>query len=309
LRDRARAQARGRIAADAATANRSVERQELRYSLRSVARCAAWVRHIYIVTPNQRPAWLAPSPTITIVDQDSLFPDRADTPTFNSHAVESHLDRIPGLAEHFLYLNDDMLFVRPVRPTDYFDADRRPRISFSLTRRRHRRSRGQFVEAPHGAPRATQSGFGIAWKNNTRLLDQAFGPRRRYLPSHHALPTTRAIIARARDTFAAEFSAVSSRRFRSLDDIAPMGLATYVGLHTGMALDSGEVRGTVIQYGDGLLRNAIQLAMIPADHQTLCLNDDTRCAPASWRSALISRQVHRALAKRFPTPASWELDG
>jgi hypothetical protein len=308
-RDRARAQAGERIADDAATPNRSVDRQELRYSLRSVAACAPWVRHIYIVTPNQRPLWLAPSAKITVVDQDALFPDRGDTPTFNSHAIESHLDRISGLGERFLYLNDDMLFVRPVLPGDYFDAAGRPRISFSLTRRRHRRARGPFAEAPHGAPRSTQSGFALAWKNNTRLLDEQFGARRRYLPSHHALPTTKAIIACARDTFPAAFGAVSSRRFRSLDDIAPMGLATCVALHTGMAVDTGAVRGTVVQYGDGLLRNAIQLWAVPADHQTLCVNDDTRSLPGSWRNALVSRQLQRALARRFPTPAAWERTG
>ncbi len=303
------AAAADRMTQDAATPNRSLDRQELRYSLRSVAAYAPWVRHIYIVTPNQQPTWLAASPKITIVDQDTLFPERRDTPSFNSHAIESHLDRIPGLREQFLYLNDDMLFARPVRPGEYFDADGRPRISFALTRRRHRRSRGRFVAVPRGTTRASQGGFGIAWRNNNRLLDAEFGVRRRYLPSHHALPTTRAIIARARATFAAAFSAVSSRRFRSFDDIAPMGLATHVGLHTGMALDSGDVRGTVIQYTDGLLRNALQLWTIAADHQTLCVNDDTRSAPGSWRSALVSRQIQRALARRFPAPASWELAG
>ncbi len=295
------------MARDAATPNRSLDREELRYSLRSVAAFAAWVRHIYIVTPNQRPVWLAPSPTITVVDQDSLFPDPRHTPTFNSHAIESHIDQIPGLSEQFLYLNDDMFFARRVLLGDYFDAGR-PRISFGLTRRMDRLVRGPYAAAPRGTPRPSDSGFGGAWKNNTRMLDAAFGAQQRYLPSHHALPTTKEIMARARETFAAAFNAVSSRRFRSLDDIAPIGLATYVGLHTGMALDSGEIRGTVIQYTDRLLRNALQLWAISVDHQTLCLNDDTRSAPGSWRSALVSKQIRRVLQQRFPTPAAWELN-
>jgi len=301
------AQAAHAMAWDAATPNRSLDRQELRYSLRSVASYAPWVRHIYIVTPNQRPGWLAPSAKITIVDQDGLLPDRRHTPSFNSHAIESHLDRIPGLTEQFLYVNDDMFFARPVLPGDYFDAAGRPRISFALRRRLHRRVLEPYVEAPCGTPLAPDDGFRCAWKNSNRLLDEMFGARRRYLPSHHALATTRAIMARARELFAAAFSSVSSSRLRSLGDVTPLGLATYVGLYTGMAVDSGEVRGTVVQYSDRLLRNAIALSTIAADHKTLCLNDNTRSAPGSLRSTLVSRQIRRALAKRFPTAATWEL--
>jgi len=303
----ARAQAARGMAWDAATPNRSLDRQELRYSLRSVASYAPWVRHIHIVTPNQRPGWLAPSAKITIVDQHDLFPNRRHTPTFNSHAIESHLDRIPGLSEQFIYLNDDMFFASPVLPGDYFDAAGRPRVSFGLTRRLHRGLFGRYTEAPSGVPLPSDVGFHCAWKNSNRLLDEEFGARRRYLPSHHALATTRSIMARARGIFADAFSRVSSSRLRSIDDITPLGLATYVGLYTDLASDSGDVRGAVVQFSDRLLRNALALSMIAADHKTLCLNDDTTTTPGSFRGALVSWQIRRALEKRFPTAATWEL--
>lgn len=300
-------EASGAMTWDAVTPNRTLDREELRYSLRSVALHAPWVRHIHIVTAQQRPAWLAPSARITIVDQDMLFPDRRHTPTFNSQAIESHLDRISDLSERFLYLNDDVFFMRAVRPDDYFDPAGRPRISFALTRRRARWAQGRYAETPTGAPLPADNGFVSAWKNNSRLLDEAFGARRRFLPSHHALPTTRSIVREARTIFAAAFEAVSASRFRAPHDIAPLGLATHVGLHTGMATDSGAVEGTVVHYVDSLLRNAVALWLIAAHHQTLCLNDDTRAVPGSLRCALVSRQIRRALERRFPTPAAWEI--
>ena len=47
-------------------------------------------------------------------------------PTYNSFAIESYLDRIPGLAEHFIYLNDDMFFGNNVTEGDFFSASGAP---------------------------------------------------------------------------------------------------------------------------------------------------------------------------------------
>jgi len=41
-------------------------------------------------------------------------------PTFNSLAIETMLWRIEGLADRFLYFNDDMMPVGPVKPADFF---------------------------------------------------------------------------------------------------------------------------------------------------------------------------------------------
>lgn len=97
---------------------------ELKYSLRSVAMYASWVRRIFIVTDRQCPAWLkADHPQITVVDHSDIFPEDASLPTFNSHAIESRLHHIAGLSERYLYLNDDVFFGRPVRPEVFFEAN------------------------------------------------------------------------------------------------------------------------------------------------------------------------------------------
>ena len=41
-------------------------------------------------------------------------------PTFNCRTIELHLHKIKGLAEHFVYFNDDMLLNAPVKPDYYF---------------------------------------------------------------------------------------------------------------------------------------------------------------------------------------------
>ncbi len=94
---------------------------ELRYSLRSIHAHAPWVNHIWLVTDDQVPDWLdAGQPGLTVVSHRDIFRDPAHLPTFNSHSIEANLHRIPGLSDHFLYLNDDVLLGREVSPRLFF---------------------------------------------------------------------------------------------------------------------------------------------------------------------------------------------
>lgn len=85
--------------------------QLLKYSLRSVEKHLDWYRNIYIVTARpQVPSWLDTSnPRIILVHHDEIIDDEY-LPTFNPNCIESFLHKIPGLADHFLYINDDFLF-------------------------------------------------------------------------------------------------------------------------------------------------------------------------------------------------------
>ncbi|KQV22229.1 MULTISPECIES: hypothetical protein [unclassified Kitasatospora] len=104
-------------------------RDELRYCLRSIAAYAPWVRRIFLVTDDQVPPWLDTAhPGLTVVPHRELFADPAVLPVFNSHAIETQLHRIPGLAEHFLYFNDDLFLGRPVQPHSFFLGSGLPRI-------------------------------------------------------------------------------------------------------------------------------------------------------------------------------------
>lgn len=99
----------------------------LRYGLRSVERFAPWVRRVFIVTARpQAPGWLdTANPRVRIVHHDELEGFAPYLPTFNSTVIESFLHTIPGLADHYLYLNDDFLFGRAVTPEDFLAADGR----------------------------------------------------------------------------------------------------------------------------------------------------------------------------------------
>ena len=100
------------------------DNQELRFSLRSLAENAPWIRRVHLVTHGQVPAWLDLSvPQLSVVTHAELFPDLSVLPTFNSCAIEAVLHRIPGLAERYIYLNDDVILGRPIVRADFFMPD------------------------------------------------------------------------------------------------------------------------------------------------------------------------------------------
>ena len=105
-------------------AHRFADNEELRYSLRSLATYAPWVRNIYIVTNGQIPNWLNVNhPRIHIVTHREIFRNSSHIPSFSSPAIESNLHNIPRISNHFLYLNDDVILGRNVYPDDFITKE------------------------------------------------------------------------------------------------------------------------------------------------------------------------------------------
>ncbi|MCL2439833.1 MAG: stealth family protein [Alphaproteobacteria bacterium] len=105
--------------------NRYRENEEIKYLLRSVEKFAPWVRHIFVITDDQRPKWIKTDSKITIVDHKEIIPEE-HLPTFNSSTIEMFLHKVPGLSEHFIFANDDMFIGRPVKPDFFFDKRGNP---------------------------------------------------------------------------------------------------------------------------------------------------------------------------------------
>ena len=102
----------------------------LRYSLRSVSMFAGWIRNVHIITRRpQVPKWLdVDNPRVNVVHHDELEGFRPYLPTFNSTAIESFVHAVPGVSDHFLFLNDDFLFGAPVVLEDFLTAAGKHRV-------------------------------------------------------------------------------------------------------------------------------------------------------------------------------------
>lgn len=111
------------------SASRFEDNEELRYSLRSIEKHAPWVRHVFIVTNGQIPSWLnLDNPRVTVVSHQEIFLNTSHLPTFSSPAIESHIHRIPGLSQKFIYMNDDVMFGTHVWPDDFYSHSKGQKV-------------------------------------------------------------------------------------------------------------------------------------------------------------------------------------
>lgn len=92
----------------------------LQYWFRAVEEFAPWVRRVHFITWGHLPPWLNTGhPKLHIVRHEDYIPAEY-LPTFNSHTIELNMHRIDGLAEQFVYFNDDTFLTKAVQPNDFF---------------------------------------------------------------------------------------------------------------------------------------------------------------------------------------------
>lgn len=82
----------------------------LRYWFRGVEKIAPWVRKVHFVTNGQKPDWLnLNAGKLHWVKHEDYIP-KEFLPVFSANPIELYMHKIPSLAEHFVYFNDDFYF-------------------------------------------------------------------------------------------------------------------------------------------------------------------------------------------------------
>lgn len=267
------------------------DRGELRYCLRSIAAYAPWIRHVYLVTDDQVPDWLAAEhPGLTVVHHRELFADPEVLPVFNSHAIETQLHRIPGLAEHYLYFNDDVFLGRPQRPQDFFLPSGLPKV-FHDTR-----------AVPPSSPDSRDDVFTASQRKTRRLVEAIAGRTYPRILAHVPHPQSRSLYARLEEELPGGLTETSASVFRSTADLAPVTLALHLALAQGRAVEGGLVTAYVstarteeVQRLGGILRDRATDAFCLAD------DSDTELSPEVQQRALKA-----FLEAYFPVASAYE---
>ena len=197
----------GSVNPNAVSSSRFLGHDELRYSLRSIEMFASWVRKIHVVTCGQVPSWLDLShPRVSVVDHREIFTDTSALPVFNSHAIESQLHHIPGLADRYLYLNDDVFFGRPVSPELFFEGNGLSRFFVSRA----------LLEL--GPPSVRDLPVMSAAKHNRELVEDLSGRTLTHKVKHTPHPQQRAVLEELEDRYPEVFKQLVGSRFRAPDD-------------------------------------------------------------------------------------------
>ncbi|MEU1144415.1 stealth family protein [Streptomyces sp. NPDC005863] len=281
-----------RIHARETGTSRYTSRNELKYSLRSVEMYAPFIRNIYLVTDGQRPDWLAPhAPGIQVIDHKDIFADPTALPVFNSHAIETQLHHIPGLSEHYLYLNDDVFFTRPATAGQFFHGNGIAKLPFSPFQ--------LGVDAPHPDEPAPNS----AGKNVRELLQKTHSRFTVSKFKHTPHPQLRSVLTELEELFTEDVQRTSRSRFRATTDIAMANsLHHHHAYLTGRAVP-GTFKLRYIDVGKPGIAAALDEFQPGHPHDFLCLNDVNTAAPELERVAGALRDF---LESQFPFASRWE---
>lgn len=278
---------------EAANDARFASRDELRYSLRSLEKYADFVNHVYLVTDDQCPEWLRRDhPRLTVVDHREIFPDDALLPTFNSHSIESRLHHVPGLSEHYIYMNDDFLFGRRVDGSNFFLANGLARFFYSP------------ANIPIGDPGIEVKPVDAAAMNGRDLVASTFGARPTFKFKHAPYAQRRSIHLKIEELFPEEVARTTNSRFRSPADLPlASSLHHHVGFALGLAVP-GNITSAYADLGDPDLEQQLGAISSLRHAEVFCLNDTDSAAMPPERK---NRIVREFLEGYYPEPSSFEI--
>lgn len=265
---------------------------ELKYSLRSLAIYAPWVRKIHIVTAGQRPDWLnVDHPKLHVVDHREIFADPSALPVFNSHAIESRLHHVPDLAERYIYFNDDVFLGRPATKDLFFHGNGLAKFFMSTA------VMGLGPRHPHDTALAQVA------KNTRALLGDVFGRTVTHTFQHAPHPQLRSVAEHMEREHPEVFARVAASAFRSPDDISvASALHHYYGYSLGRAVP-GRLEYLYLDLDHPGAPQRLEHLLRTREFDVFCINDTP--APAA-RAAGHRRMLGEFMERYYPLPSAFE---
>lgn len=205
----------------------------LKYWFRGVEKFAPWVRKIHFITSGQKPEWLDENnPKINLVNHKDYIPAEF-LPTYNSVVIERYIHLIPGLADHFVYFNDDFYIINAITPERFF----RNGLPCDIATFLYNPSWSQWYRRIKNNLRIINRYFDkkeVMKRDHDKWFDPSYGSRARWnyilkfynkfitlRTPHNAQPYLKETFTEVWDAAGDELTATSVNRFRASDDYTP----------------------------------------------------------------------------------------
>lgn len=285
----------------------------LKYWFRGVEKFAPWVRKIHFVTCGQKPEWLdASNPKINLVDHKDYIPEQF-LPCFNSSLIEIYLHKIPGLAENFVYFNDDFFIINSIQPTRFFKNGKANDIAAF----RYNSGMGLWSKCLRNNIRLINQHFDkkeVFQRDHNKWFNKTYGTKAwmnylfRFYPKfitlrtpHNAQPYTKATFEEVWKHCGKELTEMSSHRFRNPEDYTQELFRTW-------QICSGNFE-PYNTYNDTKMfpliirsKGAIK-ALRQQSYSLVCLNDNERIR--NYRQTMA--EIEKAFESILPEKSSFEL--
>lgn len=204
-------------------ARRFSDNDEIRFCIRAIRNHAPWIRKIWLITDSQQPRSLdlalATEAGVEVVDHRVIFRGlEALLPSFNSMSIETLMWRIPGLADRFIYFNDDVFLTDHVKLVDYFNEGR-PIL------------RGKWQPWSDAPEKLLPH---QARKNGAALCGQRGKPY--FIAAHVCHPMLTEVMEETFHDKLPDFARNAAYRFRDREQFFPIAVHNHIALGSGRAV-------------------------------------------------------------------------
>lgn len=287
-----------------------------RYWFRGVEKFAPWVRKVHLITWGHLPVWLdTGNPKLHIVKHEDYIPGEF-LPTFNSNVLEIYMHRIEGLSEHFVYFNDDMHLVQPVKPEDFFQNGKpcdmlafqpvvaNPKnpvmshlyLNNSLVLCKYFNKRENVRKQPGAYFKFGYPPLYFFYN----MLEMAFPLFTGFYTVHGPSPFCKGTFEEIWKKEEPLLTAMSANRFRSVDDVTPYLFREWQKL-------SGDFYPRNVQkefqyYDIAEDNRALQVVLAKKKKKVICIND----APIGGKYEKIKAELQAAFDQILPEKSSFE---
>lgn len=231
---------------------------ELLFCLRSIFKNLSWIRKVFLVTDQQVPEWLLfDKSRIEIIDHREII-DKQYLPTFNSEVIESFIDNIPGLSEHFLYLNDDVFIWKELTKDFFFNDEGLPivRLTGIKTTTEDKRLYYQSLRA------------------SLNTFNSFFSTDFQFQNCHTVDAFLKSEYKKCREVFRDKFSVASTFRTRKLNDVQRIIFSLYLVKKKKCILKVLGFNSTEAKYYSLNNLRFLKEKIEKDSPSTFCINDD-----------------------------------
>lgn len=289
-----------------------------KFWFRCIEKNAPWVRKVHLVTNGQVPSWLNLNNSKIQLDIHDSFMESNCLPTFSSRAIELQLHKIESLTEQFVYFNDDMFLIKPVKPEFFFRNGKR--ADYFCEREYLRFTGTEFSKVLHTDINEINKKI----ENKRDIIRNVIGFNRWFsaeLPisyrlsniinyvrtkkfvgfsvEHTASAYTKNLLNDVWSNFNETLSNTIIHKFRSPSDVNQY-IFRYWSLINGDYFINPKIKGGYYTLNE--INKAIDAIAGNSTYPIICLNDADNVPYNETKVRLLQK----AFTKKYPTPSSFE---
>lgn len=282
---------------------------------RSIEQYAPWVRKIHLITWGHLPPWLNTNhPKLNIVNHKDYIPEEY-LPTFSSHPIELNIHRIPDLAEHFIYFNDDVYLNNPTTPESFFVGGMpRDTAVLGITATVDNFSYMPYIALNMlGCINMKFSKYRVIAKKPFKWFHPSYGLNllqnlyflpRNFFPGfknfHSCLAYRKSTLEEVWEEFPADLERSCKNRFRSREDVNQYLFRWWRLAKNEFVPSKPNCRYLTIGHDT---MDKFESALEYSDCKVVCINDD----PSSCDFEEEQKKIYALLQKKFPDPSAFEI--